>query len=340
MAGPVRRRKKPSLAEVARIAGVSISTVSKVANGGVDVSDATRERVERILAERGYVATRKRRGSLIPVELITRDMYNPLTLDVLRGIIDAAASTGLDISVSRYPDNAPDHRWIDEIHAAGRRGVIALTSILDDDERARFRSHGLEVVAIDPLNRPDESTTSVGATNWAGGLQATEHLSGLGHTKIAMLTGFPEAMASRARVSGFRAAMGTAGIELDESMVLDGDFTYDSGLELGTELLRRSDRPTAVFAASDLPALGVIEAARRLGLRVPEDLSVVGFDDLIMAQVSAPPLTTVRQPLDQMGAVAVQMIAALIADGPPDHALHTELATRLVVRGSTAPPAA
>ncbi|ACQ78458.1 transcriptional regulator, LacI family [Beutenbergia cavernae DSM 12333] len=337
MADRSTRRKKPSLAEVAEIAGVSISTVSKVANGSVDVSDVTRERVERILSERGYVATKKRRGSLMPVAILARDMHSPYTLDVIRGAVDAAGPVQVDVTVARHPDDAADLRWIDEIHAAGRRGIIAITSMLDEAQRARVAHHGLALVVIDAVNNPDEATFSVGATNWAGGLGATEHLLDLGHRDVAMLSGLPQTMASRARVSGYRAALN--GFEGDHApaRVLPGDFTYDSGLELGAQLLAGKARPTAIFAASDFQALGVLEAARRAGLRVPEDLSVVGFDDLIMAQMSSPQLTSVRQPLEQMGATAVETIVALLggATGRPHH---TELATRLVVRGSTAPP--
>ncbi|WP_116952712.1 LacI family DNA-binding transcriptional regulator [Jiangella endophytica] len=332
-------RKKPSLADVAQIAGVSISTVSKVANGSADVSDVTRQRVERILKERRYVATKKRRGSLTPVAVLARDMHSPYTLDVIRGAVDAAAPAQVDINVSLHPDDARDLRWIDELHAAGRRGVIAITSVLDEQQRQRFAGHGLPLVVIDPLNNPDEDTYSVGATNWAGGLAATEHLLELGHRRIVMLSGFEAALASRARVSGYRAALNGAGREHDEPLVVPGDFTYDSGLELAAEVLAAPDRPTAIFAASDFQALGVIEAARRAGLRVPEDLSVIGFDDLIMAQMSSPPLTSVRQPLDLMGATAVETIVALLA-GSTARPHHTELATRLMVRGSTAAPRA
>lgn len=331
------KRRRPSLADVAEIAGVSISTVSKVANGSADVADHTRHRIEGILRERGYVVTRKRRGSLTPVSILARDMHSPFTLDVIRGAIVAAEPLGIDISVAVYPADAPDHAWIDELRAAGRRGVVAHTSVLDDQERARIAEHGLTLVVIDPLNTPDPSTYSVGATNWAGGLEATEHLLGLGHRRIVMLSGYEAAMASRARVSGYRAALNGWAGEHDGSRVIAGDFTYESGLDTGTRVLSGPNPPTAIFAASDFQALGVLEAARRRGLRVPEDLSVVGFDDLIMARMSAPPLTSVRQPRDQMGAAAIEALAALLG-GSTTRPHHTELATQLVVRESTASP--
>lgn len=330
--------KKPSLAEVAEVAGVSISTVSKVANRSADVSDATRDRIERILKERGYVATRKRRGSLTPVTLLARSMHTPYVLDVLRGALDAADRARLDIGIARYPETSDDMRWIDEIAAAGKRGVIAITSTLNESERERFARLGLPIVVIDPLSKPTEDTYSIGSTNWAGGLAATEHLLELGHRRIAMLSGYERAQASQARRSGYLAALSAAG-DSAEATVIGGDFTYESGLEVAVELLTGTNRPSAVFAANDFQALGVLEAARRAGLRVPEDLSVVGFDDLVIAQTSSPPLTTVRQPLTHMGSAAVETLSALIC-GATDRPHHTELATRLVVRGSTAPPAA
>ncbi|CAM3312166.1 LacI family DNA-binding transcriptional regulator [Occultella aeris] len=333
------KRKKPSLAEVAAIAGVSISTVSKVANGSADVSDVTRERVDRILRDRGYVATKKRRGSLTPVVILARDMHSPYSLDVIRGAVDAAGPAQIDISIALYPNDAQDLGWIDEIQAAGKRGVIAVTSVLDDAQRARFDAHRLPLVVIDPLSNPDESTYSVGATNWAGGLAATEHLLGLGHRSIAMLSGLPTAMASRARMSGYLAALNMATDDHEPPRVIPGDFTYDSGLEEGLALLSEPEPPTAIFAASDFQALGVLEAARRVGMSVPDDLSVIGFDDLIIAQLASPPLTSVRQPVDQMGAAAVETIVALLGEATT-RPRHTELATRLVVRHSTTAPRA
>lgn len=326
---------KPTLAELAAIAEVSVSTVSKVANGASDVSDETRQRVERILKDRGYVATRKRRASLTPVAVIMRDMHSPYGGEVLRGAVEAAAQIQVEISVSHHPRDSGDLRWIDEIAAAGRLGVVAIQTPLNAEERARFARHGLHVVTIDAHERPDEHAYSIGCTNWAGGYEATEHLLGLGHRNIVMLSGTPNAYAAEVRVSGFRAALNQAGVEHGPGSVVPGDFTYESGLEVGAQLLQRAERPTAVFAASDFQALGVIEAARNAGLRVPQDLSVVGFNDLIIARFASPALTTVRQPIAEMGAAAVEAVHSLVSgSGMRTH--HLELATRLIVRGSTA----
>lgn len=189
---------------------------------------------------------------------------------------------------------------------------------------------------IDPINVPQSDVTSVGSTNFAGGLAATQHLLSLGHTRIVYIGGPVTATCNHARLQGFRGAMEAAGIRVRDDLVRCEDFFYDDGLAAGMELLGRPDPPTAVFAGCDQIALGVIEAARARGLRVPEDLSIVGFDDTELARLVSPPLTTVRQPLREMGALALLTALRLAADESiPSH--HVELATSLVVRSSTAP---
>lgn len=324
--------RQTSLAEIAKEAKVSISTVSKVANDEPGVSEETRARVNAVIRSHRYVAKRRRqRTSRLTIVVLVRSMWAPNTLEVLRGVTTAGSEMQADIIVQLLGERRPDSGWIDEIRAAGRSGVIAVTSILEEKDRAHFRELGLPLVVIDPVNVPDEQTYSVGSTNWAGGLAATEHLLQLGHRSIAMLSG-EDTLVARARVSGHFAALDAAGVR--ERLVLAGDFTFESGLELGERLLSKKQRPTAVFAASDAAAIGVIEAARRRGLRVPEDLSVVGFDDSILARTCSPPLTTVRQSVGQFGVHAVQMVVALV-NGEDVHTHHMELATTLVIRRST-----
>jgi LacI family transcriptional regulator len=194
----------------------------------------------------------------------------------------------------------------------------------------------MPVVVIDPLNLPSARVTSVGSTNFAGGLLATQHLLDLGHRRIAYLGGPVAAACNQARMHGYRGAMEAGGAPVPDAYMRTGRFSYEHGIAGGAALLALPDPPTAVFAGSDETALGVIEAARVRGLRVPEDLSVVGFDDTPVARLAAPPLTTVRQPLREMGAVAVRT-ALRLAAGERVDSHHVELATELVVRQSTAP---
>ena len=177
----------------------------------------------------------------------------------------------------------------------------------------------------------------MGATNWAGGLAATDHLLGLGHRRIGAIAGPGDYLCSRARIDGYRSALERAGARFDPALVRHGDFQHEGGFMLGGELLSLRERPTAIFAGSDQQAFGVYEAARQRGLRIPQDLSVVGFDDLPVARWVSPPLTTVRQPLAEMGRAAAQMLGEII-EGLPMRSSRVELSTELIVRESTAAP--
>jgi len=188
---------------------------------------------------------------------------------------------------------------------------------------------------VDPVGQPDPEVLSIGAANWAGGMAATEHLLELGHQRIGTITGSPTVLCSQARLDGYRAALERAGIAVDPGLIATGDFHYASALAAASAMLARPDRPTAIFAASDVQAMGVYEAARQLGLKLPADLSVVGFDDVALAQWASPPLTTVRQPLAEMAAMATR---TLLGTDPAGFQNRVELATSLVVRSSTTAP--
>ena len=180
---------------------------------------------------------------------------------------------------------------------------------------------------------------TISANNWAGGLSATQHLVALGHRRIAHVAGRPTLWCSRARLDGYRAELQTAGLPAHPELVVEGDFNFESGFRAGRRLLDLADPPTAIFAASDEMALGVTEALRRARLSVPEDVSVIGFDDLPLVRWSSPPLTTVSQPLVAMGRLAVHTVIRLV-EGEQLESKRVELATTLVVRDSTAPPGA
>jgi LacI family transcriptional regulator len=213
----------------------------------------------------------------------------------------------------------------------------ASSSSLDTVLLDELRLLGVPLVVVDPAGSPALDAPTIGAANWSGGLAATEHLLSLGHRRIGLIAGPPRLLCSRARLDGYRAALEGAGLTLDEALVVPGDFHAESGFAGCEKLLDLPEPPTAVFAASDQMALGAIEALRRRGLRVPEDMSVVGFDDLPEVRWSAPPLTTVRQPLADMGKLAARTVLELARDERPDSP-RVELGTELVVRSSTAPP--
>jgi LacI family transcriptional regulator len=191
-------------------------------------------------------------------------------------------------------------------------------------------------VVVDASGGAPLNTATIGATNWAGGLSATQHLLDLGHRRIGIIAGPPHLMCSRARLDGHRAALESRGVVVDPTLTFVGDFYHESGFEGGRALLGLDEPPTAVFACSDQMALGVYEAVRQIGMRVPDDVSIVGFDDLPGAPWSSPPLTTVRQPLVEMGMLAVRTVLRLLG-GEVLESPRVELATELVVRASTMP---
>lgn len=328
-----------TIADIAREAGVSLPTVSRVLNGRTDVSPTTRRRVEDLLERHGYQRRTSRAGTRTQlVDLVFNDLDSPWAVEILRGVEKAAHAAGVGTVVSAVHHQAgAAQQWLAGVRARTSDGVILVTSELAPQLHAELRRLGLPTVVIDPAGVPTYDIPTIGATNWAGGRSAVDHLLALGHRRIGIVTGSPEVLCSRARLDGYRAALESAGVEVDELLVREGDFSHESGFVQGSALLDLAAPPTAVFASSDQMALGVYEAARRHGLRVPDDLSVVGFDDLPQARWSPPPLTTVRQPLAEMGDAAARTLLQLI-DGETLGVPRMELATRLVVRDSSAPP--
>ncbi len=335
-----RSARRPTLTAVAERAGVSIATVSKVVNRHTDVAPATRERVEAAVAELGY---RTPGARLAPtrrtVEFLVDKLDSPYAMEVLRGVTLAAEDEDVDVTVSRVRRGGaePPSSWTRRLISARRTGAIVVTAQVTDTTYAGITRARLPVVVIDPLHLTTPELVSVGSTNWTGGRAAAEHLLGLGHTRIALVAGPEASISAVARVDGVRSACQSAGVVLDPALVRHVAFDHDAALRAADELLRLADRPTAVVAGSDAQALGVLEAARRLGLAVPRDLSVVGYDDTYVAAWSNPPLTSVHQPLQDIGRVALRTVLAMDAGRMPD-SHHIELATSLVVRDSTAPP--
>ncbi|MFI5632435.1 LacI family DNA-binding transcriptional regulator [Streptomyces sp. NPDC051664] len=327
-----------TLAEIARAAGVSAPTVSKVLNGRADVAPGTRTRVEELLLLHGY---RRRRGSTAQsqlIDLVFHELDSSWAMEVVRGVENVAREEGLSLVLSESAGRlTPGQTWVDGVLARRPVGVILVLSDLTAAQRAQLTSRNIPFTVVDPAGDPGDDVPSVGTTNWQGGLAATRHLTGLGHRRIGVISGPSRMMCSRARVDGYRAAMETAGLPLDPDLVREGEFSHEDGYAAGLELLQLPEPPTAIFAGNDLQALGVYEAARQLGLRIPEDLSVVGFDDLPLTRWIGPPLTTVRQPLTEMAETAARLVLDL-SRGQQPATTRVDLATNLVVRSSTASP--
>ena len=231
----------------------------------------------------------------------------------------------------------PGRSWLDGVLARRPTSVVAIMADLDESQQALLKSRGIPLVVVDPTGEPFHDTPSIGATNWSGGLAATRHLLGLGHRRIGVISG-PEQRPVQPRPPRRLPGgdgRGRRGRRPGSHSL--GNFHLEAGISEGRKLLRSADPPTAIFAGNDLQALGVYQAARELRLHVPEDLSVVGFDDLPVARWVGPPLTTVRQPLVQM-AMAGARLAIRLAHGEHPSQTRVELATELVIRESTAPP--
>jgi LacI family transcriptional regulator len=329
---------------VARAAGVSTATASKVFNNRPDVAPATRRRVTAVLEDLGYQPTTTQR--LMPgdpvVTVVFDSLINPYSAQVLRGVLTAAREMSVDIVVEVINDSPGGNRplskpWLKSVTQKGWTGVLAVTTEITPKQARAFREAGLCLVAIDPPNALDDSLVSVGSTNFIGGTQATNHLIGLGHRRIAVAGGPIHSSVARERVHGYRSALEAADIGYDDALTRRGEFIYSSGVEMGLELLTASAPPTAIVAGCDSTALGILEAARRLGVLIPHNLSVVGFDDSPAAVSSAPPLTTIRQPMAGLGRVALRsLLQQVIGEEPASH--HIQLATTLIVRESTCAP--
>ncbi|THV29482.1 LacI family DNA-binding transcriptional regulator [Glycomyces paridis] len=327
-----------TIAELAALAGVSTATVSKVVNGRSDVSAATREQIEELIRSRGFRRQRRPTKSAALIDVLFHELAGLYPIEILNGVEEVARHHRLGVVVSELGGrHVPGQGWIEDVLARRPHGVVSVFSGLTAEQSERLYSRDIPLVLLDPTGDPDHDAPSVGASNWNGGLTAARHLIGLGHRRIAIVTGPGHLESSRARLDGFRAGLDLAGVALDPALERHSDFMIEGGREHARALLRLDAPPTAIFACNDGMALGVYHAAAELGFRIPEDLSVVGFDDLPKAKWTIPPMSTIRQPLKEMAAAAANMVVTLAAGGAlPQHRL--ELATELVLRQSTAAP--
>ncbi|MFF4016117.1 LacI family DNA-binding transcriptional regulator [Streptomyces sp. NPDC001843] len=327
--------KSVTIAYIAESAGVSVPTVSKVLNGKSGVSADTRARVEELINRYGY---RKPAGAgrSNVVELVFRELRDMWAVEIIRGVERVARRHRVGVMVSEFglhDTTAP--AWEDTV--SRRPNCVLSVAQLSEAEREQLTAKGIPFVVFDPIMELPDDVPFVGATNWSGGRAATRHLAELGHRRIAMIGGPEDQLCCAARLDGYRSALRTAGLPIDPEIVVHAGLTREDGCAAARTLLAMADRPTAIFAANDLQALGVYQAAREAGLRIPADLSVVGFDDLPVVAWVEPPLTTVHQPLTEM-AVAATELALTLGRGEKAPQVGLEIATTLTVRESTAPP--
>lgn len=335
-----RALQRTTIREIANQAGVSIATVSRVLNGRGDVSDETRDLVSRVIRENGYTANRNARGLSAGrtglVGVVVPLVFPAYFAYILAGAAEALFERDLQIVLSPTGNEyAREVSVFNRLHGVTDGSLIILPEE-SSEELERHLDNGFRFVVIDPLMQLDERIPSVSAANTSGADQAMRHLLQLGHRRIAHITGPKGWLATEDRRRGYRAALAAAGTLPDPGLEAEAIPEIDSGRDAATALLALPDPPTAIFAFNDNIAIGAVQAARARGLRVPDDLSVVGFDDVEHATIVTPALTTVRQPLAEMGRTAVSLLSRLM-ERQSLETLHVELATRLVVRDSTAP---
>ena len=343
-----------TLAAIAGEAGVSVSAVSKVLNGRTDVAADTRARIARLLRQHGYQVASQIGFGVVDL-LIGSSLHSPWSEELIRGAVEAAAEADVSVIVTTVTSPGEFTRWLDRATRRGTGGVLCVLHLPAGRHLQRLTAAHIPMVVIDPAEEPGAGIRSVGTTNWQGGVLATRHLIGLGHQRIAVICQ-DEVWSGRARLAGYREAMLAAGLELDDQLVRRDEFSAAGGREQARWLLALPEPPTAIIAGNDAQAFGVLQAVAEGGLRTPDDVSVIGFDDVPVATWASPALTTIRQPLAAMSAAAFRMLRDTRADtragtgadagqarsGPTADAgpepQHIELATSLIVRDSTAPP--
>jgi len=334
--------RPPTIRDIAREAGVSVATISRVLNRQPHVAPATRAAVLRVVHERGFSQNPSARAlSGAPTGLVG------VTLPYMRSSYFATITASLaealheqdmrPIICPTLDEHDREVGLLERLMRGTTDGAVLILPSESNDELRELSDHGYPFVVLDPRVPLDPEIASVSSANTAGAIDATEHLLRLGHRRIAAITGPAGWCATEERLIGYRGALARAGVALDQDLEIEANFEIDGGYAAADRLFDSPSPPTAIFAFNDNLAIGALQAARTRGLGVPADVSLVGFDDSENAPLVTPPLTSVRQPLIEMGRMAVTLLLRLLAERGAE-TLKIELATTLVVRGSTAAP--
>ena len=329
-----KTRQTVTIQDVAKTAGVSVSTVSRVLNGKLDVASETQDRIRSVIDDLGYttnLAARSMRSfKKNMVGLIMPDIAYPFAVEVMKGVNRAIAESEFDLIVYTTGDvrksgrASHEQKYVSLLNNSITDGTIIVAPVTGE-----FSTEA-PIVSIDPL-MSDPNYPSVHATNHQGATEVMNYLMGLGHKRIGFISGRAELESSNRRFMGYRDALEQAGLPVAEELVASGDYTTETGVKCARELLSLEKRPTAIFASNDQTAMGVFQAAQEMGVRIPEDLSVVGFDNIMDSKYMG--LTTVDQFISEMGFVATQMLIKLINGEALDSQTY-KMQTRLVVRNS------
>jgi LacI family transcriptional regulator len=337
----VKAPARTTIRDIARLAGVSVATVSRVINGRPDVAPDTRNAVLRVMQAENFATNRSARALSVGRTGLIGFTVPFVDENYFTGILSGAAEAlyELEQRVVLCPTHHQHEREVtllERLMNGTTDGAIILLPEESSEELRKLREYGFPFVVADPREPLDEGIPAVSAAHSSGARSATEHLLRHGHRRIALLTGTRGWTATEERLEGYKIALAAAGAPFDPELVVDGDFKTEVGYAVTRRLLELPDRPTAIFGSNDNMAVGAMRAALEQGLRVPADVSIVGFDDTELARNVFPRLTTVRQPLAELGRTAVSLLNRLI-DGQRTEALRIELATRLIVRESSGP---
>lgn len=331
-----------TIADVAARAGVSKTTVSRVLNGKGELDVQTAARVRRVIEEMGYVPSARAvglaRGRTRVVGMLVPSLTWPWMGEVLQGAVDVVETEGYGLLLFTCNRGEESMRqFASQVSAKSFDGLLVIEPEGTLDYITDLHARGLPVVLIDDRGH-QPLFPSVATTNRHGGAAAARHLLELGRRRPLVITGFEPFGCTQERLAGFGGVYADAGVSLDPRLVVEGDFTFDRGREVVKQMLAEGVEFDAVFAHNDLSAAGAMLALREAGLRVPQDVALVGFDDIPYASHTDPPLTTVHQPMRQMGEAAARMLLAFFEGTPLPVAPHV-LPTTLIVRASTMAPA-
>lgn len=327
------------LEDVARRAGVSVSTVSRVLNEPGMVNEQTRARVQAVVDEMGYYPSRVARrlrvesGRSNLIGLVIPDIQNPFFADIARGVEDVAQQQGYMVFLGNSDEDAgKEKRYLNVMRAESVDGIIVPPVSESDGAVLDLARSGLPIVCVD-RRLLKASVDTVIVDNARGVHEAMEHLIRLGHRRIGFIEGLPHLSTSRERLQGYRQALESHGIEPDGSLVRQGNSRQESGRQLAGELLELDDRPSALLVGNNLMTLGALEAIHARGLQIPEDVAIIGYDDMPWAQALDPPLTAVRQPGDEVGRRAMELLLQRVRE--PRRSVSTVIMQpELVVRRS------
>ncbi len=327
-----------TIVDVAKEAGVSFATVSRVLNDGANVKPEKRARVLRAIKRLGYTTNLQARslrgGRSHLIGLLVRDLGTAYIGEIMRGVDSELAENKYDVMLyTTHRHQAKENEYVTALTRGMTDGLLLVLPRHPEGYLKSLRQKKFPYVVIDHQGIDDRGP-AVGATNRAGGYDATRYLLALGHRRIGFITGSMDLGCSRERLDGYRAALRDHGVAADAELVREGNFQQPGGYAAAIELMNLQDPPTAIFASNDVMAFGVMEAARERGKKIPDDISIIGFDDIPQAAQVHPPLTTIRQPLEEMGHRAAQMLLEII-EHPEQAAEKIELPTELVMREST-----